>query len=244
MSLRSARLFLSLAFAPLSQSAPPGLNTGSLGDPGAKLSASGPISASGPVTSAAGTLTSLPGAATVRGLSFDAHSTASGGASEGGQNAGSAPPNNNNGVGSFSTTRTRKSHSALEIEVRNIASQPDSARLEWFFVAKDEGSDSIYVWDHGQREVAVPAVGQAKEIVSSTDLTSSVTRTVTRTNSGTTANPLIRTTTTEKKSGARPNGWIVRMFVDGQLARVRASSGTLEQLGRNSAQLSGIVRKK
>ena len=34
------------------------------------------------------------------------------------------------------------------------------------------------------------------------------------------------------------------MFVDGQLARVRASSGTLEQLGRNSAQLSGIVRKK
>lgn len=237
MKLRSFLILCSLTAAPLARSASPGLSTGTIATPQNK------VSGSGAVTSAAGTLTSLPGAAAQRGLSFDAHSTASGGAVEGGRNPGSTNAHNN-GVGSFSTTRTRKSRSALEIQVRNVASKPDSARLEWFFVAKDEGSDNFYVWDNGQREVSVPAVGYAKELVSSTDLTSSVTRTVTRTNSGTTANPMIRTTTTEQKSGARPNGWIVRMFVDGQLARVQASSGMLEQLGRDSARLNGLVRKK
>jgi hypothetical protein len=56
--------------------------------------------------------------------------------------------------------------------------------------------------------------------------------------------PIARSATTQTKSGTRPYGWIVRMFVDGQFARVQASTGTLEQLGRNSDQLNGLVRKK
>ena len=187
---------------------------------------------------------SLPSAAAMRGLSFEARSTASGGSLESGANPRTNQTSKNSTVESLSSTRTRKSRIVLEIQVRNMASKPDSARLDWFFMAKEEGNDKLYVWDHGQREVSVPAVGQAKEVVSSTELISSVTRTVTQTNSGTIDKPTSHTTANEKKTGARQNGWIVRMFVDGQLARVQASSGTLEQLGRNSAQLQGLVPKK
>ena len=235
MKLR-ALLLLSVAAALPVHSAPPTLSTGGLGSS---------LRGSGPITSASGTMTVLPGAKSMRGLSFDAHSTASGGSSEGGRNpAPIQANNNNNGNATASSTRTRRSHSSLEIRLRNVASQADSARIEWFFVAKDEGSSSIYVWDSGEREVPVAAVGQARELVSSTDLVSSVTRTVTQTNVGTPQNPQIRSTSTDQKTGARPNGWIVRMFVDGQLARVQASSATLEQLGRDSDQLKGLVRKK
>lgn len=230
-------LLLSVTAAPPVHSASPTLSTGGLGSS---------LPGSGPITSASGTMTSLPGAKSMRGLSFDAHSTASGGSSEGGRNpAPIQAGNNNNGNATASSTRTRRSHSALEIRLRNVASQADSARIEWYFVAKDEGSSSsIYVWDSGEREVSVPAVGQARELVKSTDLVSSVTRTVTQTNVGTPQNPQIRSTSTDQKTGARPNGWIVRMFVDGQLARVQASSSTLEQLGRNTDQLKSFVRKK
>ena len=234
MKLRSL-LLLSVAAALPVHSAPPTLSTGGLGSS---------LRGSGPITSASGTMTVLPGAKSMRGLSFDAHSTASGGSSEGGRNPAPIQANNhNNGNATASSTRTRRSHSSLEIRLRNVASQADSARIEWFFVAKDEGS-SIYVWDSGEREVPVAAVGQARELVSSTDLVSSVTRTVTQTNVGTPQNPQIRSTSTDQKTGARPNGWIVRMFVDGQLARVQASSATLEQLGRDSDRLKGLVRKK
>ena len=230
-----ALLLLSVAAALPVHSAPPTLSTGGLGSS---------LRGSGPITSASGTMTVLPGAKSMRGLSFDAHSTASGGSSEGGRNPAPIQANHNNGNATASSTRTRRSHSSLEIRLRNVASEADSARIEWFFVAKDEGSSSIYVWDSGEREVPVAAVGQARELVSSTDLVSSVTRTVTQTNVGTPQNPQIRSTSTDQKTGARPNGWIVRMFVDGQLARVQASSATLEQLGRDSDRLKGLVRKK
>ena len=74
MKLRSL-LLLSVAAALPVHSAPPGLTTGGLGSS---------LRGSGPITSASGTMTVLPGAKSMRGLSFDAHSTASGGSSEGG----------------------------------------------------------------------------------------------------------------------------------------------------------------
>ena len=243
MKLHSTLVVLFLAAVPLARSAPPGLSTGQLGG---SPKGSGSLTGSGPATSGAGTMTKLPGAAVSRGLSFDAHSTASGGAMSGSHNAAPIVQNNGNpnGGGECSTTRTRKSRSGLEITVRNTSSQADSARIEWFFVAEDEGSSNFHVWDSGQRDVSVPGVGQAREVVSSTEITSSVTRTTTVTNVGNANTPIARSATTQTKSGTRPYGWIVRMFVDGQFARVQASTGTLEQLGRNSDQLNGLVRKK
>lgn len=191
---------------------------------------------------AAGSMTALPGAASAGGLSFDAHSTSGGSV---GSNGGNSAPSagNGNGVGDFSTTRTHDSKMAIEIQIRNVSSQPATAHFDWFFFAQNIDGGTPFVCDNGGRDVTVGAVAQAREAAASVDITSTVTRTVHRTQTGTGANAQIRSTSSEKKSGARSYGWVVRMFVGGQLARVQASTPTLEQLGR-TPRLDSMAKQK
>lgn len=193
---------------------------------------------------ATGSMTALPGAATAGGMSFDVRSTTGGGV---GSNAGTTTQTGNNGnanvVGDFSTTRSRKSKMSIEIQIRNVSSQPATGRFDWFFFAQNSDGGAPFVCNHGEREVTVAALGQAREAAASVDIESSVTRTVHRTQTGTGPSAQVHSSSNETKTGARPYGWVVRMFVGGQLARVQASTSALEQLGR-SPRLDSMAPQK
>ncbi|MCE9610221.1 MAG: hypothetical protein K8R23_08420 [Chthoniobacter sp.] len=235
MKLHSLLVLLSVAAAPPVHSAPPGLSTGALGSS---------LRGSGPITSASGTMTSLPGAATTGGLSFDVRSTTGGGV---GSNAGTTTQTGNNGkgnaVGDFSTTRTHKSKMSIEIQIRNVSAQPATGRFDWFFFAQNSDGGVPFVCNNGEREMTVAALGQAREAAASAEITSSVTRTIHRTQTGTGPTAQVHSTSSETKTGSRPYGWVVRMFVGGQLARVQASTSALDQLAR-SPQLDQMAKQK
>ena len=175
--------------------------------------------------------TSLPSTA-ARGLSFEARQIASGGSPDGSNTARTSD-------GQIAKTRVRNSQTTLEIQVRNLARETDTAHFDWFFVAKSVITENTYVWDKGERDVPVPAASQKKETVESEELAA----TVTRTTSGSSSSSSSKGYTSEKKSGSRPYGWIVRMSVGGQVVKVQASNSELDKIARDPAQLTQLLKQ-
>lgn len=163
--------------------------------------------------------------APTRGMTFDAKVVTNGG-----------------GTNITASTRTRESVLTLELNMRNLSVQADSVRYEWYFIGKLEKLN--FAWDSGTRDYTLPASSHQTEVIQSKPLVQQSTveshdswqivdgqSVKTRSSSG-------------SRSGATPIGWIVRMFVDGQLARVQASSPALELLGRDSVALAEFAKHK
>jgi hypothetical protein len=164
----------------------------------------------------------------ISSLSFDVRGVASGG----GTNAAAANISQSN-----SKTRVRESQTVLELKVRNLSAQPASAQFDWFFLAQSVGKGKAYIWDKGTREIAVGAGSEVKENLESTDLVQTTTVTTSRVwVTGTDSVPgHYQNVSRSSKGGARAVGWIVRMFSDGKLVRIRASSSELEKMGYDPA---------
>jgi hypothetical protein len=151
-------------------------------------------------------------------------------------------------VGSVKT-ETRGSHPVIELQVHNLAAQPASAHFDWFFIASSLYGQGRYVWDRGERDVAVLAGGQQKETIESsaveqkTVTETHIQTTITKMSDGssfTTRQPV----TTQSRTGSRPDGWIVRMFVGGALVKVQASTAVFEQIARDPVQLDTLLKGK
>ncbi len=177
--------------------------------------------------------TGLPAASAARGLSFEARQTSSGGSP-------AASTSERTFEGSLSKIRVNKSQTTLEIQVRNLSREADTAHFEWFFLAKGVAVERTYVWDKGERDVPVPPASQKKETVESEELASTITRTTT----GSTTSSSSSSHTSEKKTGARPYGWIVRMSVGGKLVKVQSSNGEIDKIARDPAQFDQLLKQK
>jgi hypothetical protein len=167
----------------------------------------------------------LAALSSARSLSFDAKTATSGGSSS-------------QKTASGERTSRREQAPAIDLQVRNLARLPEHTHFDWFFIAKDTGQTGLYIWDRGEAELDVPGNGQAAKTIESRPLErrTTVNQHVQEyyyrsTSSGTIGVPY----STEKREGAVPHGWVVRMFVDGHLAKVQASSPELERFGRSPA---------
>jgi hypothetical protein len=157
-------------------------------------------------------------------LSFDVRNVGSGG--------GATGP---------SSFQRRASQVSLELKVRNLSAQPASAEFEWYFVANWTGPGGQYVWSNGSRSVSLGAGAEQKETLQSTELVETTSRwTTSKTTTDSSGNSRTEVTGHMKKEGARPQGWIVRMFVDGKLVRVQGSSPEFEKVGYDAQKLAAL----
>lgn len=234
---------------PTSESAPNDIGTSSLDQrpTGARVASSAPSAST------------LPPLATARGLSFEAKNQSSGGGTDV-QRIGATGPAGPTVASPPGITKTTviDRHPILKLSVRNVRHEADRAQFDWFFVAKAIGCGSLFIWDQGERELAVAAGQERTDTLESRPLLDSTTvethgelvkeNSYGQTSVGSTyvsgTGYAVQAKTSSSRAGAEPNGWIVRMFVDGKLAKVQASSNQLEILGRDPAQLAALLERE
>jgi hypothetical protein len=148
-----------------------------------------------------------------------------------------------------SKIETRASHPVLQLKVHNLAPQPANAHFDYFFIASGLNGGGRYVWDHGERDVAVRAGGDQTETIESIPVeqrtineTHSFNVTTTYTNGSTSTQR--QTESTQRRTGSRPDGWIVRMFVGNALVKVQASTSVFEQVARDPVALEQLLKSK
>jgi hypothetical protein len=180
------------------------------------------------------------------GLTFEAKLVSNGGASK--VDRGAAPP-----PGGFTaqyeiarSTETRASKMTVEMRARNMGTVPADAHFDWFFYARDLQSKTQYIWDRGQRDLSLAPGAEQKEMLASTELFQSTTK---RTQSVPQQNTFGQTTGytlqgSAQSSGARPYGWVVRLWSGDRLLMVRASSNDLETIARNITLLPKLQDPK
>ncbi|MCE9610222.1 MAG: hypothetical protein K8R23_08425 [Chthoniobacter sp.] len=174
----------------------------------------------------------LAAAAASRGLSFDVRTLAHGGGQgEKGVAVGSE--------GQVSEVRLRGSQITIEILVRNLAREADTARFECLFVGKGVSSEVLFVWDRVERQITVPGGDHKRETVQSEEVLSAETRTRYSSSSSSSSSG-----SQKKESGSRAHGWIVRAFVGEHLVKVQASNTTLDRIGNDPAQLASLLKQK
>lgn len=141
---------------------------------------------------------------------------------------------------SYSKSRDTTSGAGLLVEVRNLSSTPDTARVEWYFFGEGVTKNADdFIAAIGSRDVTVPPAAAQKIEVDSPEFTSYEERSLTITKSKGGSGRGMST----KKGGARMSGWMVRLLVDGQVAAVRASSPGMEAAGRDPAKLAAYPRR-
>lgn len=185
--------------------------------------------------------------APAHGLNFDAKTTASGGES-------SVTRSTTGGLLPILTeTMAHESHPVLEMRVNNLGEQPDTAHFDWFFIAKTTSGKRLFVWDQDERDIPIPPHAEQTERLESKDLARERIKEtrfeeqhyVTIYSDGTRDHTkVVVPVSAEERRGATPEGWIVRMFVQGKLAKVQASSNALELIGRDPDQLDALVPRK
>jgi hypothetical protein len=171
-------------------------------------------------------------------LSLEVRPTGSGGATKSATSFDSANGTTTSGTAmrteTTGSTRTRKSSVELEITVRNLSSQADTTKVEWYFFAKPVGKSEEFLHDSGSRELQVKPAGEEKVAVESKETSMTVSR-ESKAKFGT-ASP---GSTKESKSGTKASGWIVRLVSDNAVLAVRASTPALETMARNTPQIGG-----
>jgi hypothetical protein len=199
--------------------------------------------------------------ATGHSLSLDAAVISSGGAS----NAKSGLKLDPGGVplgGGWSTAeqrdykqaRNKQSAIGLRVEVRNLSSIADHAELDWCFVARPVGKGEDRVFESGQQKIAIDASSTEKFELRSKALKSSVVKELHTTNGVNALGDPIPPSASVHRSGETVGGWIVRLIIDNRVAQVRASSPSLEAIGRREGQIrvldlsnaaaAKVIRKK
>jgi hypothetical protein len=172
---------------------------------------------------------------------MEAKVTASGGGVESQQSATAGTASLVGGGTAASTelsqTRAKESRVSLLIQVRNFSAAPDKATLEWYFVANPvtRGAKN-YIFDKGTQEISIGASGTEKVPIQSAALQSATTKEMTVPSGSQSFIP----DGTVTRTGATVGGWIVRLMVDGKPYQVRASTSTLEAVGKNDATLNAF----
>lgn len=175
-------------------------------------------------------------------LSIDVRLVGSGGATKTASSFNSAQGTTTSGTAMRTETtgseRTRKSSVELEITVRNLSSQPDATKLEWYFFAKPVDNSREFLNDSGTRELSIGAAGEQKVSVESKETSMTVKREI-KAKFGTSSPGSV----SESKSGTKASGWIVRLISDDKVLAVRASTPGLETMGRNTQNITGAKPK-
>lgn len=125
------------------------------------------------------------------------------------------------------------SQTTLELRARNLSANPSAAQFEYFFIAQNVNGGKKYIASRGNKDIALEAGADTKEIFESAEIVQSTTTTSNRvfvpsSPGGNTGTYQMRST--QSKTGSRPSGWVVRMFADGKLIRIQASSSELERM--------------
>ncbi len=143
-----------------------------------------------------------------------------------------------------SQTRVQGSGISLTVQVRNLGRTLDSAKLEWYFVARRVGSKGKdYMFENDSQDIKVDAAGSIDFLLKSRLLQTFVSKEMHSSNgvNPNTGQP-VGTTATMSRGGDSIAGWIVRLVIDGKPVEIRASSPTLEAVARSDAQLNAFPR--
>ena len=140
-------------------------------------------------------------------------------------------------------TQTSRSSAAIEISVRNFGALPDTAQVEWYFLAEpahlDTGksaSDQTYVFDKGSQSVSLAANGMAKIPVTSKEVTAETTRK----GGMRTGGRQHMHDGGEKETGDVLSGWIVRVVSGGRVIDAKGSKQEMDDLARDSRLGSAV----
>jgi hypothetical protein len=140
----------------------------------------------------------------------------------------------------FSQKHTQESGLALDVSVRNFGQQADHAKLEWYFFANPIGKGENFIFDQGSQQVTIAPGSTSKIPVESKELHSAVVKQLHTTNAVNGLGQHIPPSASVHKTGSLADGWIVRLVTDDGIAAVKASSPTLEALGKSDEQLAAF----
>jgi hypothetical protein len=138
--------------------------------------------------------------------------------------------------------RQKGSGVGLEVNVRNFRQGADEAQVQWYFLGKPVGGGEMFVFDEGVKTVTFNGPGGSSLPIESAELTSTVEKAASL-RSGY-ADPRHNLPEARvSKSGSKVAGWIIRLLAGDEVLQVRASTPSLEALGRNTAQLQALERQ-
>ena len=150
----------------------------------------------------------------------------------------------------LSTTQkqTTSSKQSLQITVHNFAALPDSAQVEWYFVAvpaiPEPGtslSEQQFVFDQGAKSVALQGNGNDSFAAESKEVTAMFQRKnaarMGRVGRVTTIN---RGAAAPTQSGSKLQGWLVRVVADGKVIAVRGSKDEFEAIAKDDKRLAEL----
>lgn len=145
-------------------------------------------------------------------------------------------------VHTYSQHQSKDSSVGLEVVVRNLAHNPDTAKLDWYFFARSIDGKKEFLFDRGETAVQIAAGVENNYQVRSKAVHSSITKTL-ETHRG--VNGLgqnLPDSATVHKSGSKVEGWLVRLLVDGRPTVIRASSPSFETLGQTNSSIGSYSR--
>jgi hypothetical protein len=128
-----------------------------------------------------------------------------------------------------SNSRTKAETRQLEIAVRNMSGTlPGEFNVEWYFVGRPAAGTRRFLYDKGSRRISLKPGAFEKFEVESKELNNY------RYHSAYSGYVY--------RSGDRADGWIVRVKVDDDIVRTKASSAQLEALEKDKTQFDRFVK--
>jgi len=187
----------------------------------------------------------LPAASSVHhSISIDAKTVASGGSGSNKMNGGlasSAGPS----TSTASSAQNQNHQATLEITLRNFGKDPDTVKVEWYFVATPIAANSHRhdcVFDQGFQDQALKPGETVTFTAQSKVLQSSIVRSVTQTVTGNAGlgNQQISTSSSVNQTGSKIKGWFVRAIADGQVLLTRGSDFNYEDIAKDDAKIKAL----
>jgi len=148
-------------------------------------------------------------------------------------------------------TTTRKldfSHQAvIEITFRLVGASPKplSYTVEWFFIAEDKNTREEWVFDYGSKPItSIEQIFDVASLPVAEHRRTSVSTSLAGTQTDYNGNIPVSTSTTHSASGAKIEGWIVRLRENGKVIKDEASLSELKDAANTHAvatMLDGII---
>jgi hypothetical protein len=142
-------------------------------------------------------------------------------------------------------TQSKNENESLAVTVRNFGPLPDTAEVEWYFVASPAKPDSSKpagnqesIFDQGSKSVNLAPGGSETIPVQSKDITGNLTRHTKAHmgNRGKIHNN--RQAASEQETGSIMSGWMVRVVAGGRVIDSKASDATLEDVAKDDSKLN------
>lgn len=187
-------------------------------------------------------------------LSIDATPTSVGGSTETtlGTKTSSRASNSRTSSGFTHTlntnrTETKTSKQAIQVSVRNFGVMPDTAHIEWYFIASPisldpdkPSAEQQFAFDQGAKDINIAGNGTETFAVESQEVTSTVQRN-NRSRMGRSGKIGNGRGTSVKEGGNKLAGWVVRVVADGRVVASKGSSSTLEDLAKDDKKFQEFI---